>query len=181
MRHINEIIVHATATRPEWGADQSNAWKVEQVRKWHVVDRGWAAIGYHYLITRDGQVHTGRPIGRTGAHVKGRNANSIGIALFGGFGGAATDQFEDHFTSEQDKALRKLIADLQRQYPTIKKISGHHQYAIKACPCFDVSEWLADKPEPVLSHPDPTEQKPTGLAALLTALIALVQGFLRRG
>ena len=180
MRHINEIIVHATATRPEWGADQSNAWKVEQVRKWHVIDRGWAAIGYHYLITRDGQVHTGRPIGRAGAHVMGRNANSIGIALFGGFGGAATDQFEDHFTPEQDKALRKLIADLQRQYPTVKKISGHHQYSIKACPCFDVSEWLAEKPAPI-SHPDPVEQPPSNpIAALLTALVSILQGLLNR-
>lgn len=179
MRRIDEIIVHATATRPEWGADQSNAWKVQQVRKWHL-DRNFSDIGYHLLITRDGQVHTGRPIGRAGAHVKGRNANSIGIALFGGFSGAATDQFEDHFTPEQDKALRKLIATLQEQYPTIAKISGHSEYAAKACPCFDVSEWLADKPEPVLSHPDPAEQRPTGFAALLTALIALVQGFLSR-
>jgi N-acetylmuramoyl-L-alanine amidase len=178
VRHINEIIVHCTATRPEWAANESNLWQVAEVRRWHVEDRNFSDIGYHYLIHRNGYVSDGRPIGRAGAHVKGHNANSIGISLFGGFGGATTDQFEDHFTPEQDKALRKLIAKLQEQYPTIEKVSGHSEYAAKACPCFDVSEWLAD--EPALSHPDPVEQKPTGLAALLTALIALVQSFLNR-
>lgn len=180
MRHLDEIIVHASATKPNWMADSSAGDKVDEIKRWHVEDNGWSDIGYHFIIDRDGIVVKGRPLDRAGAHVKGHNANSIGIALFGGFGGATTDQFEDHFTPEQDKALRKLIATLQEQYPTIAKISGHHEYANKACPCFDVSEWLADKPEPVLSHPDPVEQKPSGLAALLTALIAFVQGFLSR-
>lgn len=179
MRHIDEIIVHATATRPEWGAGQSNAWKVQQVRKWHL-DRNFSGIGYHLLITRDGQVHTGRPIGRAGAHVKGRNANSIGIALFGGFGGAADDQFCDHFTEAQDKSLRELIAKLQEQFPTIEKVSNHSDYAQKACPCFDVREWLAEKPAPI-SHPDPVEQPPSNpIAALLTALVSILQGLLNR-
>jgi len=180
MRHINEIIVHCTATRPDWSANESNAWKVAQVRKWHVQDRGWSDIGYHYLIHRDGLISKGRPLEKVGAHVKGHNSNSIGISLFGGFGGAADDQFEEHFTEAQAKSLRELIAKLQEQLPKIEKISGHSEYANKACPCFDVREWLKEKPAPI-SHPDPVEQPPSNpLAALLTVLVSLLQNLLNR-
>ena len=82
--------------------------------------------------------------------MRGHNANSIGVSLFGGHGSAADDHFADHFTSQQDKALRDLIKSLQMQYPTITKVSGHNQYSAKACPGFIVAEWLRevdDKPK----------------------------------
>lgn len=87
----------------------------------------------------------------------------------------------DHFTPAQDKALREAIAEINALAGRELKVIGHNEVnPSKGCPSFNVQEWLADKPEPVLSHPDPAEQKPTGIAALLTALIALVQGFLSR-
>jgi hypothetical protein len=39
--------------------------------------------------------------------------------------------------------LRALIAQLQSKYPTITKVTGHNQYAKKACPGFYVPNWLA--------------------------------------
>lgn len=147
MREINEIIVHCTATRPEWRAGQRTSTKVREVKRWHVKDRGWSDIGYHYLIDRDGTVAAGRPVERSGAHTRGRNHNSVGVALFGGHGGTSHDRFVANFTPEQDKALRKLIADLRAKYPAIMVVSGHNAYAAKACPCFQVPEWLAKKPK----------------------------------
>lgn len=142
MRSLNEIIVHCTATRPDWWTGTSAQVKVNEVRNWHL-DRGFSDVGYHYLIDRDGTVVTGRLLGRTGAHVKGRNTGTVGISLFGGHGGSASDMFEDNFTEEQDAALRKLIADLQKDHPSIFKISGHNEYSSKACPCFNVRNWLS--------------------------------------
>ena len=142
MRKINEIIVHCTATRPDWWTGKSAAAKVKEVTRWHL-DRGWRDCGYHYLIDRQGHVVTGRPLDRTGAHVKGHNTGTVGISLFGGHGGSAADMFEDNFTEEQDAALRKLIADLQKDHPSIFKISGHNEYSSKACPCFNVRNWLS--------------------------------------
>jgi N-acetylmuramoyl-L-alanine amidase len=142
MRKINEVIIHCTATRPEWMSNNSTAAKVKEVTKWHL-DRGWSDCGYHYLIDRQGTVVNGRPVERTGAHVKGHNTGTIGIALFGGHGGSASDMFEDNFTEEQDAALRKLIAALQKDHPSIFKISGHNEYSSKACPCFNVRNWLS--------------------------------------
>jgi len=141
MRELNEIVIHCTATRPNWWSDKSSQDKVNEIRRWHVEDRGWSDIGYHYVIDRDGTVVKGRPLEKTGAHTKGRNKGSVGISLMGGFGGAADDQFLDNFTEDQEKALMKLIYDLQRNYPKLRLVSGHSQYAPKACPCFSVPAW----------------------------------------
>ena len=179
MRPLNEIIVHCTATRAEWWAGRPTADKVAEVRKWHL-DRNFRNIGYHFLIDRDGTVATGRPLEEVGAHVKGHNTGTIGISLFGGHGGATTDKFEDNFTPEQDAALRNLIANLQNRFPSISKISGHHEYANKACPCFDVRSWLNGRTAPVRTSPAQSTtvqasaaQIGTAVAGGATALAAL--------
>ena len=140
MRKLNEIIVHTSATRPNWYEGKTAQEKVNEIRRWHVQDNGWSDIGYHYVIDRDGTVVTGRPIERVGAHVSGRNTNSVGICLIGGHGGSEFDSFTDHYTKNQEVALRKLIADLKAKH-SIKTVSGHNQHAAKACPCFNVPNW----------------------------------------
>jgi N-acetylmuramoyl-L-alanine amidase len=143
MRPLKEIIVHCTATRPDWWATRTLNQQVAEIRRWHVEERKWKDIGYHFLIGRSGAVAPGRPLERVGAHVEGHNTNTIGVALFGGHGSAATDPFSRNFTPEQDVALRKLIDDLRSQYPSITKVTGHNNYARKACPGFDVPAWYA--------------------------------------
>ena len=174
MRKIDEIIIHCTATRPDWWQNKSAQAKVKEVTKWHL-DKAWSDCGYHYLIDRDGTVVTGRPLDRTGAHVKGHNTGTIGIALFGGFGGSAGDSFADHFTQEQEDALRGLIADLQVEHTDIRKISGHNQYAAKACPCFSVPAWLKEAPAPKMKPPV-ADEKPRALAQSKTVRASVVQG-----
>jgi len=141
MRPISEIIIHCTATRADWWGKSATKDKVAEVRRWHMQDRGWKDIGYHFLIDRDGTLVEGRPLDQVGAHTQGHNSGTIGVSLFGGFGSAATDKFSDHFTPEQDKALRALIAKLCDTYK-ITKVSGHNEYASKACPGFAVTKWL---------------------------------------
>lgn len=144
MRDIDTIVVHATATRPEWWEGYSAATKVEEVRSWHL-SRGFSDIGYHYLIDRDGTVVEGRLVERAGAHALGHNDTSIGISLFGGHGSERTDDFSDHFTLKQDKALRGLIQKLEVEHPGIRKIIGHNEVSAKACPGFQVKSWLQHK------------------------------------
>ena len=147
MRPITEIIIHCTATRPEWRAGKSLAEKFAEVRQWHLA-RGFADIGYHYLIDRDGQVMVGRDIGRVGAHVKGRNTGTIGVALFGGHGSSENDRFAENFNAAQDEALENLLDQLRDEFGPLR-VSGHNEYAAKACPGFNVPEWLdSRKPAP---------------------------------
>ena len=44
----------------------------------------------------------------------------------------------------QKEALEDLIASLLIVFPSIKKISGHRDYAAKACPCFDAKKEYAE-------------------------------------
>jgi hypothetical protein len=144
MRQIDEIIIHCSATRPDWWKSKSAKQKLNEVRKWHL-NRGWSDVGYHYMIDRDGTVVVGRDVERAGAHVLGHNKNSIGICLFGGHGSSASDKFQDNFTPDQEAALVKLIAKLREDFPSIVRISGHNQYSAKACPGFSVPAWMEGK------------------------------------
>lgn len=166
MRKIDEIIVHCAATHPNWWEGKSAEEKRDEIRRWHVQDNGWDDIGYHAIIDRDGTVAQGREDAVQGAHCKGRNATTLGVCLLGGHGSNENDKFEDHFTPAQDRALRLWIEHKQNIHPTIKTVSGHNQYAAKACPGFNVPRWVAHKP-PVATTP--IAEKRTQLNVVQTA------------
>lgn len=131
MRKITEIIVHCTATPAGLPVT------VEQIDANHR-SLGWAGIGYHYLIDLKGQIHKGRDIRRPGAHCRGHNAHSIGVAYVGGLspdGLAACDTRTD----AQRLAMAALLKRLHREFPG-STICGHRDFAAKACPCFDARE-----------------------------------------
>ena len=192
MRNFDTIILHASATYPDWMRGQGVKAKRDEIDQWHK-DRGWSGIGYHYVIDRDGSVIAGRHLNKTGAHVKGHNTGSVGICLIGGRWpngrwAEKTDQFSDHFTAEQDRALRDLIADLQSRHPAIQHVTGHNDYTdAKGCPGFKVSEWLtrspaAKPPNTVATRPQTQKsaqrpaQRPTGIAAIIARLVAIFRG-----
>lgn len=131
IRTINKIILHCTAT-PE-GKDYT----VDEIRKWHLA-RGFSDIGYHYVVSRYGTVHEGRPLRLIGAHCKGQNANSIGVCYVGGCASDGKTP-KDTRTPAQRKALRELVGRLQEQYP-VATVHGHYEFANKACPSFKICE-----------------------------------------
>jgi N-acetylmuramoyl-L-alanine amidase len=129
MRQINRIIIHCTAT-PE-GRDHT----AKEIDRWHKA-QGWSGIGYHYVIRLDGTVESGRPIDKVGAHVKGHNADSIGVVYVGGCDKAMKPK--DTRTPAQKEALRELVAKLKGSYLTAT-VHGHNEFDKgKACPSFNV-------------------------------------------
>lgn len=130
MRTIDEIIIHCTAT-PE-GREVT----VEELRRWHRA-KGWADVGYHYIIYLDGSVHEGRPVWQAGAHTSGHNAHSIGVCYVGGCD--AKMQPKDTRTALQKASMLNLLKKLLTLYPGAT-LHGHREYAAKACPSFDVKE-----------------------------------------
>jgi N-acetylmuramoyl-L-alanine amidase len=136
MRKINRIILHCTAT-PE-----GKHFDVDTIRRWHVKDRGWKDIGYHYVIYLDGSVHEGRPVEQSGAHTSGHNADSIGIVYVGGCD--TKMKAKDTLNEAQETAMVNLIKSLRDEYGDLS-LHGHNEFAAKACPSFKVAEkfdWL---------------------------------------
>ena len=84
IREIEQVILHSTATNPSWYSDRSVENVVKEIRRWHVEERKWSDVGYHLIIHRRGDIAEGRPIDRAGAHCKGANKHSVGIASVGG-------------------------------------------------------------------------------------------------
>ena len=136
MRELKRIIIHCTAT-PE-----GKHFDVATIRRWHVKDRGWKDIGYHYVIYLDGSVHEGRPVEQVGAHTSGHNADSIGIVYVGGCD--AKMKAKDTLNEAQETAMVNLIKALREQHGELS-LHGHNEYAANACPSFKVKDkfsWL---------------------------------------
>ncbi len=130
MRTINEIIIHCSAT-PE-----GRHVTVSDIDSWHRA-RGFASIGYHYVIYLDGSVHPGRDVAQIGAHCLGHNARSIGVCYVGGLA-ADCKTPKDTRTEAQKRALVTLLRDLRTRYPSAT-IRSHRDFAPKACPSFDAT------------------------------------------
>ena len=132
MRNIDLIVVHCSAT-PE-----GKHFSTETIRGWHVNERKWSDIGYHYVVELDGKVRAGRPVERVGAHVKGYNRSSIGICYVGGMTNDMKSP-KDTRNDAQIKSLECLLLELKVKYPNAL-IRGHRDYSSKACPSFDAKE-----------------------------------------
>lgn len=102
------IVVHSTAT--PGGADRH----VRDIDRMHRA-KGLNGIGFHYIVTLDGQVEKGRPEECIGAHTQGYNATSVAVAYVGGLSLAGFA--EDTRTAAQKLAMRKLISKLRERYP----------------------------------------------------------------
>jgi N-acetyl-anhydromuramyl-L-alanine amidase AmpD len=143
MRTISQIIIHCAYTTPSMDVG------VNEITRWHVQDRGFSDIGYHFVIRRDGTIETGRDVNEPGAHAKGHNANSLGVCLVGGM--SADGKPDSNYTREQWDALRALVEALVDMHG-VKEVVGHRDVSNKPCPCFDVKEWWNYDSSPNRSH-----------------------------
>lgn len=138
-KKTDSIVVHCAWTTA--GHDVS----ATEIRTWHIRERKWMDIGYHFVIRRDGSIEIGRPWWAVGAGVLGWNADSIHICLAGGMKRVEGIEMEDNnFTDAQFRTLRSLIITLREMDPGAEKVLGHRDYpgVTKRCPSFDVATWL---------------------------------------
>lgn len=105
---------------------------IKVIRKWHVDERGWSDVGYHYFIKKNGTVQKGREIGVMGAGAKGWNEDSIHICVSG----------RKLFTANSLKSLESLIKSLLDRYPSINQIIGHCELDDnKTCPNYSTKRF----------------------------------------
>ncbi len=147
-RKIDTIIVHCAAT------SANSPVTTEDIARWHIRDRHFRDIGYHFIVDQKGVIHVGRPLEEMGAHCRGYNATSIGICYIGGLD--AQGNPADTRTPLQQLAIKHLIGLLVNEFK-IYDVLGHRDLSpdingdgvitsvdwVKMCPCYDAhAEWL---------------------------------------
>ncbi|EDO53701.1 N-acetylmuramoyl-L-alanine amidase [Bacteroides uniformis ATCC 8492] len=110
----------------------------EDCRRDHIHHRGFRDIGYHFYLTRNGEIHRGRPLEKIGAHCLNHNRHSIGICYEGGLDAASFPA--DTRTLEQKASLLALLRELKRIFPRALIVGHHDLNPTKACPCFDAEK-----------------------------------------
>lgn len=133
------IVVHCSDS-----PDDNYKVDVNTIRGWHMNERGFKDVGYHFVITRDGTIQVGRKENgdlvlagdEIGAHTVGYNSKSIGICWVG----------RDRIAPEQYRSLVYWLAVQVKHYGlTIGKIYGHGELNHdKTCPRLKMGEVRAD-------------------------------------
>ncbi len=118
MMLLNKIVIHHT----------NNSDSIAENEK-KQKNRGYAVLGYHFFIGKDGQVYEGRPIEVMGSHagigkktgvLNDPDWGAIGIVLQGDFHHADDWFWSSSTTKKQLATLEKLIVGLKGKYLTGK-------------------------------------------------------------
>lgn len=102
---------------------------VRDIQAYHMNEKHYDDIGYNFLIGSDGSVFVGRGWDFAGAHTRGYNYDSVGIAFIGNFESKSP-------TSEAISGAEQLISygvesgKLSQDY----KVYGHKQLAASSSP-----------------------------------------------
>lgn len=132
--NIKYLIVHHSATARDTTT-------FEAVKKYHI-SKGWGDIGYHFFITPDGKVMSGRTENTIGAHCQADSMNfkSLGICLPGNF-------MTEVPTVQQLTSLLELLKKLISKYNIPKEnVLGHREVsgASTACPGDNLQKWVCN-------------------------------------
>ena len=114
--NVKKIIIHHIA--------HHNA-TPEDIHRWHL-DRGWNGAGYNEYIRKDGTVYIIRG-DNVGAHTRGHNAVSYGIALEGNY------DVEEEIPHLQYSSLIERIKYHKDRLKTVD-ILGHGDVQANSCP-----------------------------------------------
>ncbi|XP_014482419.1 PREDICTED: peptidoglycan-recognition protein SC2-like [Dinoponera quadriceps] len=103
--------------------------RIRGFQNYHMNSKGWADIGYNFIVGEDGNIYEGRGWGKQGAHSKPFNNKSIGICVIGDYTNRtpntaavqAVQRLIDHGVS---------IGEIKNDY----KLLGHRQTWQTACP-----------------------------------------------
>ncbi|MSR70165.1 MAG: hypothetical protein EXS17_07460 [Phycisphaerales bacterium] len=124
MLPIKWITIHHDGMSPFSATDfASCASRIELIRNGHR-GKGWADIGYHFVIDRSGRVWEGRDLRYQGAHVKDQNEGNLGILCVGNF-------------DQQSPSMAQLAA-LDRHLRICRA-----KYKVKASAVLSHQEWAS--------------------------------------
>lgn len=134
MGKVTKITIHHT---DEHGGMEgmSDIEIIRRIEHYHRTQKRWAAIGYHYLIGRDGRVYEGRPAKYQGAHC-GKNEHNLGISVIGDFHRKLPNE-------RQLRALEAFLDDQRARYGIPRHmVFGHRDIKPTICPGDALYAWV---------------------------------------
>jgi len=146
MRNIQYLVIHTSASWQSWTAEMLKLYFLKTLK--------WKRPGYHVTVNHKGRVkrilpnrfpsNGVRPYRKNGVSIS--NANSVNICWIGGIEKNPKGKIipVDNRTEIQSEMLWKVVRWYIKENPNIK-VLGHNQIANKACPCFNVPEWLRER------------------------------------
>ena len=163
---VTRVVIHCTelpdlATAREYGEKVQHA-------------SGTGNSG-HYYIDRDGTIHRYVPATRTANHVRGHNADSIGIELvnlgrYPDWYDSRHQQMTEPYPTTQITALCQLLVQLRQEFPALHEIAGHEQLDTETVPASDAPG------QQVRRKLDPGPQFPWGEVLRASALVRHGEG-----
>ena len=129
MNGINRITVHHDGMPPVSLRTESQIERrIELIRRSHVEQRGWADIGYHYVIDPDGRIWEGRSTRYQGAHVKYYNEHNLGVLVLGNFD-------EQRPTRHAKATLERFVTERMHALDiSLGAVYTHQELRPTACP-----------------------------------------------
>ncbi|KAF7234407.1 hypothetical protein EG68_11856 [Paragonimus skrjabini miyazakii] len=124
---IPYVIIHHTTGSTCTG--ESCKRMVRGFQNYHMNTQKWSDIGYSFLVGNDGKVYEGRGWGVVGAHAKGMNSRSVGIAFIGDF-------TKIQPSSAAINSARELIEEGVKKGKISKnyRVRGHRDVGSTTCP-----------------------------------------------
>ena len=129
-KDLRTLVVHHTASPVDFD--------VIDAQNFHLKDKKYTDLGYHYMIAPDSQgiwrVYEGRNIKTQGAHGgAGLNSDSLGIVIAGNYEPTVPDPTRPITATLQPPpgAVEQLIALVQKlkaEHPSISKVMGHGEF-----------------------------------------------------
>ncbi len=131
---------------------------VRQIQAFHQgPTRKWADIGYNLLVAPDGTMFEGRGWDVQGAHARGYNAVSLGIAYIGDGRRPVSD--------EAKRSILLLADEADRRFGVLRRV-GHRDVGSTVCPGDVLYRWWVSGPSlpaAAPSQPSGASEAPSGV------------------
>ncbi|XP_019648044.1 PREDICTED: peptidoglycan-recognition protein SC2-like isoform X2 [Branchiostoma belcheri] len=125
---VSQVFIHHTTGSACYDQDRCSS-LIRSHQNYHMDNRGWADIGYNFLIGEDGRVYEGRGFDRQGGHTQGYNSVSIAVSFVG--------DYTSRLPNQAALNAAKAIIDCGVQLGKVTsgyRLKGHRDVGSTACP-----------------------------------------------
>ncbi|MBM7616273.1 N-acetylmuramoyl-L-alanine amidase [Alkaliphilus hydrothermalis] len=137
------LIFHHTGWKFSSTSQADAAAEIKKIQDYHMDNKNWDDIAYHYIIDPAGRIWTGRADTKMGAHTSGYN-NNIGIVNLGDYEGV-WGIGANSVTTASYNAMVSLSRYLgYRDSLDLTFVKNHNDFADTACPGRNMEAWIYD-------------------------------------